>query len=70
MDKFENEASDFFERIRTSYLARAKAQPQRFIVLDASQTIETIQQKIEAQVMAMYFQWCTHGTKLPGKRSI
>lgn len=56
LDKFENEASDFFERIRTSYLARAKAQPQRFIVLDASQTIETIQQKIEAQVMAMYFQ--------------
>ncbi len=56
LDKFENEADHFFERIRASYLARAKAQPQRFIVLDASQTIETIQQEIKTKVMARYFQ--------------
>ena len=56
LDKFENEAGDFFERIRASYLARAKAQPQRFIVLDASQAIETIQQEITAKVVARYFQ--------------
>lgn len=39
-DRFENEDIAFHERVRKGYLAIAKAEPKRFIVIDASGTIE------------------------------
>ena len=41
-DRFEKEKIDFFERIRKVYLARAKADPNRFIVVDASLSVEAV----------------------------
>jgi dTMP kinase len=37
-DRFESERADFFERVRGTYLARAAKEPQRFHVIDASET--------------------------------
>lgn len=37
-DRFEREQSDFFNRVRAAYLARAKADPRRMQVLDAART--------------------------------
>ena len=45
-DRFEQESMDFFDRVRSGYLARAKADPERFIVIDASRTIP----EVEAQL--------------------
>lgn len=38
LDRFESEEIAFFERARQAYLQRAKTEPQRFYVLDASKT--------------------------------
>lgn len=42
-DRFEQENLDFFERIRQGYLSRARAEPERFAVIDAGQALEAVQ---------------------------
>ena len=45
-DRFETEQQAFFENVRTVYLDRAKAEPNRFCIVDASQSIALVQQSI------------------------
>jgi dTMP kinase len=45
-DKFEQQNSAFFTRIRNAYLQRAHSTPGRFRVIDASQTIEQVKQSV------------------------
>ena len=42
LDRIELEREDFFERVRTTYLSRAKNEPERFHVIDASQSPEAV----------------------------
>jgi dTMP kinase len=46
-DRIEQEKLDFFERVRTSYLARAKADPERFKVIDASRPLAAVQAELK-----------------------
>jgi dTMP kinase len=46
-DKFERESTDFFTRIRESYLDRARHNPQRFHVVDANRPIPDIHKSLE-----------------------
>jgi len=50
-DRFEQEHSDFFAKVRDSYLRRAKASPRRYAVVDASQPLTLVQSRID-QVLA------------------
>lgn len=50
LDRFEQEQISFFQRIRNTYLSLAEQQPERFVVLDASQPLVDVQQAV-AQVM-------------------
>lgn len=52
-DRFEQEREDFHQRVRQMYLARAQANPQRFLVLDANQPLEALQQRIAAALAAL-----------------
>lgn len=52
-DRFEQENSDFFARVRAVYLARAARCPQRVQLIDASQTVETIRELLEV-IIATY----------------
>lgn len=49
-DRFEQEASAFFLRTREVYLDRAQKQPERFTVIDATQSIEDIRIKLTQQL--------------------
>jgi len=48
LDRFEQEQHEFFERVRAVYLARAKQQPNRYCVVDASQSLERVQKDLES----------------------
>ncbi len=45
-DRFEQEQHAFFERVRATYLARAKLEPQRIHVIDASPALDVVQSHI------------------------
>jgi dTMP kinase len=42
LDKFEQEQSDFFERVRAGYHRRVQENPQRYAVIDAALTMENV----------------------------
>jgi dTMP kinase len=50
-DRLEREKQEFFEDVRTEYLKLAAAEPNRFLVIDANQSVEGIQAKIRQRVL-------------------
>ncbi len=51
-DRFEQEQHAFFEKVRTTYLARAEQQPRRYRVINAGLGLDAVQQQIEQQLTA------------------
>ena len=49
-DRLEAEAEDFHQRVRESYLALAEAEPDRFLVLDGTGSVESIHEAITTRV--------------------
>jgi dTMP kinase len=54
-DRFESEQRDFFERVRAAYLDRARGEPKRFVVVDASQSADAVAAAIRAAVESRLF---------------
>ena len=53
LDRFEQEARAFFERVRQGYLRRAAEFPDRYVIVDAAQELSKVQKSLEA-VMARW----------------
>jgi len=56
-DRFEREDVDFFEWVRAMYLERAAHEPDRYRVVDASQSIKAVR----AEVETMLAEWLENG---------
>jgi len=51
-DRFEQEEIEFFNRVRSAYLRRMQEDEQRFMLVDASQSLEDVQSSITKQFNA------------------
>jgi dTMP kinase len=49
-DRFDEERHYFFEKVRSSYLEIARAEPQRVRVIDASRSLENVEMQLYAAV--------------------
>jgi len=47
LDRFEQEKSNFFERVRQAYLTRYQRNPQRFALIDATRTPDEVKEILE-----------------------
>jgi dTMP kinase len=47
-DRFEEEPARFFERVRNEYLTLAQAEPRRFRIINATGTVEQVQEAVAA----------------------
>lgn len=52
-DRFEAEQVQFFERVRAAYLRRAAADPARYFVVDASRSLEAVQNDLQTILMSL-----------------
>ena len=53
LDRFEQEDLAFFQRVRNAYQQRVEEQPERFRVVDASQSLEEVQADLQAYLDAL-----------------
>jgi dTMP kinase len=51
-DRIESEQGDFFSRVRAAYRARAAAEPERVVVIDAGAPIEAVQASLRETLLA------------------
>lgn len=47
LDRFEREGADFFERVRSAYLERARRHPDRIRVIDAAKALDDVKKSVE-----------------------
>lgn len=52
--RFELEQMAFFERVRTAYLAHAAAEPNRMVIIDATQSPEAVQANVVRALQAKF----------------
>ena len=52
-DRLESEPLDFHERVRNEFLNLARVDPDRYVVVDAQQSVEAIQEAIRERVAAL-----------------
>ncbi len=50
LDRFEEEKVEFFNRVRSNYLERAAENSERFVILDASKSLEEVQENLALEL--------------------
>ena len=52
-DRLEIEKTEFYARVREGYLALAESEPERFAIIDASQTLDDVQAAIKKKLVGL-----------------
>lgn len=52
-DRMDSQAMSFYQRVRDGYLALAEQNPERFVVIDASGTLEQVRASIAAEMQSL-----------------
>lgn len=53
LDRFEQEQGEFFEKVRSAYLARCQKVPSRYALINAAQSPEQVQSSLDAILAAL-----------------
>lgn len=61
-DRIESESALFFERVRSAYRQRAAQQPERWCVIDASQSAESVAMEVTAALLRFASARCERAT--------
>ena len=56
-DRFEEERMEFFARVRSTYLARARREPGRIKIVDAQHPIKEVQARIASALDGKLKRW-------------
>ena len=57
LDRMESEKESFHQRVREAYLSRAKQNPDNYAIIDASQSLELVQQDIAIVLDQLITRW-------------
>lgn len=57
LDRLEAEAGDFHEQVRVRFLELAKAEPDRFVIVDASRPEEEVADRIRQHLQTLLDEW-------------
>lgn len=60
LDRFEQEGRTFFDAVRNTYLQRAAAEPQRYRLVDAAQSLAQVQRSLDA-LLPQLLGMCSRG---------
>jgi dTMP kinase len=53
-DRLDEEEAAFYQRVRDGYLSLAKAEPERFAVIDASRDLQQVQEQISREIEPLF----------------
>ena len=53
LDRFEQEHTDFFEKVRSGYHRRIRECPQRYVVIDAAESLSKVKYRLEEIILAL-----------------
>lgn len=54
-DRFEREQREFFERVRSTYLDRARAESNRFVLIDAAASVDAVTRSVRHAIESRLF---------------
>lgn len=64
LDRFETEDQQFFDLVRSGYSARFNSDPERFLFIDSTESIEEIREQIAERLNYEFFFWDRHKDRL------